>query len=71
MKVYYIIILLINFGFRELKGVLGVSGEIKAETQGILFTHNILEDPYPKDIDQYFPPPFSVEEELNYRNDFR
>lgn len=57
--------------FRILKGVLGESGEIKAETGGILITHKIQEEPYPKDIDQYFPPPFSVEEELQHRKDFR
>ncbi|KAL5233445.1 hypothetical protein ACI65C_000855 [Semiaphis heraclei] len=54
-----------------LKGVLGESGQIKAETEGILITHDIQEHPYPEDIDQYFPPPFSVEEELKHRKDFR
>lgn len=57
--------------FSVLKGVLGVSGEIKAETLGILHTHEIEEEPYPNDIDKYFPSPFSVEEELKHRNDFR
>ncbi|VVC37803.1 Hypothetical protein CINCED_3A015729 [Cinara cedri] len=54
-----------------LKGVLGESGEINAETKGLLFTYKIQEDPYPIDIDKYFPPPFSVEEELKQRKDFR
>jgi len=54
-----------------LKGVLGKSGEINAETQGILFSHEILENEYPEDIDQYFPPPFCVEDELRHRKDFR
>lgn len=66
MHYYYFILL-----FRILKGVLGESGDIKAETKGLLFTHKIEEEPYPKDIDQYFPPPFSVEEELKQRKDFR
>lgn len=57
--------------FRVLKGVLGESGEINTETLGILYTHEIEEEPYPKDIDQYFPSPFSVEEELKHREDFR
>lgn len=57
--------------FSVLKGVLGESGEINAETQGILYTHEIEEEPYPKDIDKYFPPPFSVNEELMHRKDFR
>jgi len=57
--------------FRILKGVLGESGQIKAETEGILITHDIQERPYPEDIDQYFPQPFSVEEELKHRKDFR
>lgn len=57
--------------FRVLKGVLGVSGDINAETKGILVSHNIQEEPYPIDIDQYFPSPFSVEEELKHRKDFR
>lgn len=57
--------------FRNLKGVLGESGEIKAETEGILITHKIQENPYPKDIDKYFPLPFLVEEELKHRKDFR
>lgn len=51
--------------------MLGESGDINAETKGILFTHEIEENPYPIDIDQYFPPPFSVEEELKHRKDFR
>lgn len=50
---------------------MGECGEINAETKGILVSHDIQEDPYPKDIDQYFPPPFSVEEELKHRKDFR
>lgn len=54
-----------------LKGVLGESGEINAETQGILITHEIPENPYPSDIEQYFPSPFDVEEELKHRKDFR
>lgn len=54
-----------------LKGVLGESGEINAETEGLLITHDIQEQPYPENIDQYFPPPFSVEEELKHRKDFR
>jgi len=56
---------------RILKGVLGESGEINAETEGILIAHDIHEQPYPEDIDQYFPPQFSVEEELKHRKDFR
>jgi len=54
-----------------LKGVLGESGKINAETEGILIAHGIQEHPYPENIDEYFPPPFSVEEELNHRKDFR
>lgn len=54
-----------------LKGVLGESGEINTETEGILIAHDIQERPYPEDIDQYFPPQFSVEDELKYRKDFR
>lgn len=61
----------LNCCFRILKEALGESGEINAETQGILVSHDIQEDPYPKDVDQYFPPPFSVEEELKHRKDFR
>ncbi|XP_025193320.1 DIS3-like exonuclease 2 [Melanaphis sacchari] len=62
-----------NFKFPKgiLKGVLGESGEINAETEGILISHDIQERPYPEDIDQYFPPQFSVEEELKHRKDFR
>jgi len=56
---------------RVLKGVLGESGKINAETEGILIAHDIQEHPYPDDIDKYFPPPFSVEEELKHRKDFR
>jgi len=56
---------------RILKGVLGESGEINTETEGILIAHDIQAQPYPENIDQYFPPPFSVEEELRYRKDFR
>lgn len=56
---------------RILKGVLGESGEINTETEGILIAHDIQERPYPEDIDQYFPPQFSVEDELKYRKDFR
>ncbi|KAL4084634.1 hypothetical protein QTP88_027564 [Uroleucon formosanum] len=54
-----------------LKGVLGESGKINAETEGILIAHDIQEHPYPEDIDKYFPPSFSVEEELKHRQDFR
>lgn len=57
--------------FRYLKGVLGNSGDINAETRGLLIMYEISEDPYPNDIDQYFPPPFTVEEELQHRKDFR
>ncbi|XP_025424900.1 DIS3-like exonuclease 2 isoform X2 [Sipha flava] len=57
--------------YGTLKGVLGDSGDINAETRGLLMTHNISEDPYPKDIEQYFPPPFTLENELKYRKDFR
>jgi len=56
---------------RVLKGVLGESGKINAETEGILIAHDIQEHPYPENIDKYFPPPFSVEEELKHRKDFR
>lgn len=65
------VIFIVYVLLRILKGVLGESGEINAETKGILMSHNIQEEPYPKDIDQYFPPPFSVEEELKHRKDFR
>lgn len=71
IKQYIILFVLFCTYFRILKGVLGVSGEINAETKGILISHDIQEDPYPNDIDQYFPPPFSVEEELKHRKDFR
>jgi len=54
-----------------LKGVLGESGEINAETQGILLSYDIQNEPYPKDINQYFPPAFCVEDELKHRKDFR
>ncbi|XP_001942877.1 DIS3-like exonuclease 2 [Acyrthosiphon pisum] len=57
--------------FGVLKGVLGESGKINAETEGILIAHDIQEHPYPENIDKYFPPPFSVEEELKHRKDFR
>jgi exoribonuclease R len=64
-------IIVLTVFFRTLKGVLGDSGDINAETRGLLMTHNISEDPYPKDIEQYFPPPFTLENELKYRKDFR
>lgn len=56
---------------RTLKGILGDSGDINAETRGLIISYNISEDPYPHDIDKYFPPPFKVEEELKHRKDFR
>lgn len=67
--VYFI--LCIPLFSRILKGVLGESGEINTETEGILIAHDIQERPYPEDIDQYFPTQFSVEDELKYRKDFR
>ncbi|XP_050432140.1 DIS3-like exonuclease 2 isoform X2 [Adelges cooleyi] len=62
-----------NFRFPKgiLKDVLGEVGEIKAETSGILMSYNISESPYPNDIKQYFPPMFSIEEELKQRKDLR
>lgn len=61
----------INYIYRILKGILGQSGEINTETRGLLLTYKIEEAPYPKNIDKYFPPPFSIDEELKLRNDFR
>lgn len=64
-------LLLLLWFFSILKGVLGESENVSAETKGLLLTHDIEENPYPNDIDQYFPPPFSVDEELKHRKDFR
>lgn len=64
-------ILILSVISRTLKGVLGDSGDINAETRALLMTHDISEDPYPNDIEKYFPSPFIVEEELKYRKDFR
>lgn len=60
-----------NYIFRTLKGILGQSGEVNTETKGLLLTYKIEEEPYPTNIDKYFPPPFSIDEELKLRNDFR